>query len=93
MDPGFLAAAFGDRRDPGIFLQCGGGGIAFALFAEGDEEAGSEDGSRPWEGLEEGEIGMALGALRDGGVKGLDGLQGDTELADQGPGRAGHGGR
>jgi len=27
--PGFLAAAFGHRRDPRIFLQCSGGGIAF----------------------------------------------------------------
>ena len=35
--PGLLAAPFGHRRDPGIFLEVGGGGIAFALFAEGDE--------------------------------------------------------
>ena len=55
VDPGFLAAAFGHRRDPGIFLEFGGGGIACALFAKGDEQPGGEDGSRPWEGLEEGE--------------------------------------
>ena len=67
--PGLLAAAFGHRRDPGIFLEFGGGGIAFALFAEGDEQPGGEDGARSWEGLEQGEIGMALGALRDGGVE------------------------
>lgn len=35
--PGRLAAPFGSWRDPGIFLECGGGGIAFALCAEGDE--------------------------------------------------------
>jgi hypothetical protein len=35
-----------------ILLECGGGGIAFALLATGDQEAGSEDRSSPWEGLE-----------------------------------------
>src|SRR5215813_10538393 len=71
--PGFLAAAFSHRRDPGIFLEFGGGGVAFALFAEGDEQPRGEDGARSWEGLEQGEIGMALRALRDGGVKIGDG--------------------
>ena len=50
--PGLLAAAFSDWRDPRIFLSCGGSGIAFPLFAEGDEQPGGEDGSRPWERLE-----------------------------------------
>ena len=36
VDPGLLAAAFGDGRDPGILLQSGGGRIPFALFPEGD---------------------------------------------------------
>ena len=82
--PGFLAAPFSHRRDPGIFLEFGGGGIAFALFAKGDQETRSEDGARAWEGLEPGEIGMALRALRDGGVEIGDGLQGDPELGDEG---------
>src|SRR5262249_61027228 len=30
--PGLLAAAFGHRCDPCVFLQCSGGGIAFSLF-------------------------------------------------------------
>jgi hypothetical protein len=38
--------------DPGILLECGGGGIAFALLATGDQDAGREDRSSPWEGLE-----------------------------------------
>ena len=50
--PGLLATPFGHRRNPGIFLEVGGGGIALALFAEGDEQPGSEDGARSWEGLE-----------------------------------------
>jgi len=83
-DPAFLAAAFGDRRDAGVLLARGGGGITFALLAKGDKEAGSEDGAGPWEGLEEGKGRMALGALGDSGVKILDGVQGDTELADEG---------
>src|SRR5215510_10078202 len=50
--PGFLAAPFGHRRDPGLLLEFGGGGIAFALVAKGDQETRSEDGARSWEGLE-----------------------------------------
>src|SRR5262249_5038032 len=62
--PGFLAAAFGHRRDPGIFLQFCRGSIPCALFAKGDQEGGSENGTRPGERLEEGKVGMALGTLR-----------------------------
>ena len=75
MDPAFLAAAFGDRRDAGVLLELGSGGIAFALLAKGDKEAGSEDGAGTWEGLEEGKVRMALGALGDSGVKILDSVQ------------------
>src|SRR5215468_6273077 len=64
--PGLLAAAFGHWRDPGIFLQFCSGSIPCALFAKGDQEAGSESGTRPGERLEEGKVGMALGPLRDG---------------------------
>src|SRR6266702_6664640 len=66
-----------------IFLQFGGRGIACALFAKGDEEAGGEDRPSTWEGLEEGKVGMGLGTLRDGDVEIGDGLQGDTELGNQ----------
>jgi hypothetical protein len=82
--PGLLAAPFSHRRNAGIFLEFGGGGIACALFAEGDEQRGGKDGTRSWEGLEQGEIGMALRALRDGGVEIGEGLQGDPELGDEG---------
>ena len=51
--PGLLPAAFGDWCNARIFLQFGGGGIACALFAKGDEEAGGEDRPSAWEGLEE----------------------------------------
>ena len=47
VDPGLLAAAFRDRRNPRIFLEFVGGGVAFPLFAEGDEEAGGKDGTAP----------------------------------------------
>jgi len=50
--PGFLAAPFGHRREPGLLLEFGGGGLAFALVAKGDQETRSEDGARSWEGLE-----------------------------------------
>ncbi len=90
--PGFLAAAFGHRRDPGIFLQCSGGRIPFALLPEGNQEARSKDGSRAGEGLKQGEIGMPLGALRDGMIKGLDCVQGHAKLTDQGLDEQGIGG-
>src|SRR4029434_11073310 len=92
VDPAFLAAAFGDRRDAGVLLELGGGGIAFALLAKGDKEAGSEDGSGTWEGLAQGKVGVALGARGDGSVKMLDGVQGDTKLADKGLDEQGMGG-
>jgi hypothetical protein len=90
--PGFLAAAFGHRCDPGIFLQGGGGRIPFAWLPEGDQEAGRKDGSRAGEGLKQGEIGMMLGALRDGMIKGLDRVQSHAKLTDQGLDEQGIGG-
>src|SRR5262249_15421796 len=74
--PGLLAAPFGHRRAPGICWSFGSGSIACALCATGDEEAGREDRARPRERLEEGESGMALGPLLDGGIKCGDALQG-----------------
>jgi len=83
VDPRLFAAAFGHWGNPGILLEFNGGGIAFALLTKGDQEAGSEDGSGTWESLKEGKVGVALGALGDSSVKILDGVQGDTELADK----------
>ena len=51
VDPGLLAAAFRDRRNARIFLEFVGGGKAFPLFAEGDEEAGSKNGPSTWQGV------------------------------------------
>jgi len=78
--PRLLPAAFGDWGNTCIFLQFSRGGLAFALFAKGDEEAGREDWPGTWEGLEEGKVGMALGTLRDGRVEVRDGLQGAAQL-------------
>ena len=92
VDPGLLAAAFGYWRDTGVFLEFLGGGIAFALFAKGDEEPGGKDGARAWQGGKEREIGMALGALRDGVVEICNSLQSDAELGDEGLHQEGIGG-
>jgi hypothetical protein len=81
--PGLLAAAVGDRCDPGIFLQCGGG-RAFAVFAKGDEQPGGADGPRSWERLEQGESRRALRPRRDSLLTGLDRLHGDPELVAKG---------
>jgi hypothetical protein len=81
--PGLLPAAFRDRCTARIFLQCGGSGLARALFPKGNEEAGGEDRPSAWEGLAEGAVGMGLGPRRDGRVERGDGLQGDAELGHQ----------
>jgi hypothetical protein len=91
VDPGLLPAACSDRGHPRLFLQCGSGGIACALFATGDEKAGGEDRPSAGEGWEEREVRMALGTLRAGGIAGSDGRQGDAQwgskrLAPQGSG-------
>jgi hypothetical protein len=90
--PGFLPAAFRHWRDAGIFLQCSGGRIPFALLPEGDQEAGRKDGSRAGQGLKQGEIGMTLGVLCNGLIKSLDRVQGHAQLTDEGLDEQGMGG-
>ena len=91
-DPGCPAAAFRHWRDAGVLLACSGGRRACPLCAEGDEQPGGTDRPRPWQGLEQGASGRALGPLGDGGVAGLDRVQGGTELADEGLDAQGMGG-
>ena len=74
VDPRLLAATFCDGCNTGVPLACSGRRRAVALFTKGDEQPGGEDGPRAREGLAEGEIGMTLGTLHDGVVKGLDRL-------------------
>ena len=90
--PGCPAAAFRHWRDAGVRLACSGGRRAGPLFAEGDEQPGGKDRARTWQGLAQGEIGIALGPLGDGVVEGLESVQGDTELADEGLDDQGMGG-
>ncbi len=84
VDPGVVATAFGHRRDPGVFWERIRGGVAVAWFAEGGEEAGGQDSASAWQGVQPGAVGMALGAWCHGFVEVVDGVPGDTELADQG---------
>src|SRR5215470_11984665 len=81
--PGLLATAFRDRRNARVFLEFIGGGEAFTLFAEGDEEAGSKNGSGPWQGVKQREVGMVLGAVRHSGIEVGNGLQSDAELGNE----------
>jgi hypothetical protein len=84
VDPGLRAAAFRHGRNARLFLEVVGGGQAFPLFAEGDEEAGSTNGASPWQSVKQREVGMVLRALCDGVVEVGNGLQGDPELGDEG---------
>ena len=83
VSPRLLPTAVGDRGNTRLLLPFGSGGIACAWCATGDEKAGAEARPRAWEGWQEGEVGMALGPRRDGGVEGGEGLQGDAELGHQ----------
>jgi hypothetical protein len=83
-DPALLATPFRDRGKARALWQGGGGRIAVAVCAEGDEEPGSEAGASAGAGLEHGAVGRTLGMLRDGVVKGLHRRHGGPELADEG---------
>jgi len=83
MDPGFIAAAFRHRCDASIRLECIGGGVAFPLFAEGDEEARGKDRTSAWQGGKPGEVGMALRAVRNDMVEVGDRVQDEPELGDE----------
>jgi len=48
VDPVFLAAAFSNRRNAGVFLQLGRIGKAFALLTEGHQQAWSERRASTW---------------------------------------------
>jgi hypothetical protein len=82
--PGLLPATLGHRCDPRLFVQCRGGGIAFAWLAAGDQEARSADGASAWEGLDEREVGMALSTRRDGGVESRARRQSHAEVGHEG---------
>jgi hypothetical protein len=84
MDPGLLAAAFCDRRKARLFLEFVGGGQAFPLGAEGDEEAGSKDGPSPWQGVKPRAVRRVRSALGDGFVAVGKGRQGNSALGDEG---------
>ena len=59
VDPGLLAAAFRHWRNTRIFLECVGGGKAFPLFAEGNEEAGAKTAPAPGKASNNGKSGWS----------------------------------
>ena|SRR5919198_1186362 len=74
VDPPAVSPAVGDRGNARRLLDRSGGGIAFALFAKGDEETRGEDGTGAGERMKEREVGMPWGQLRHGVVETLDRL-------------------
>jgi len=82
--PGLRAAPFGHRGAPGLCVACGGGGRAVAWCAAGDAQPGGAAGARAWEGLAPEDIGRVLRARRHGRVKIGAGVQGATELGNEG---------
>jgi hypothetical protein len=90
--PGWLAAAFRDQCDAGVFWEGISCAVAFALFAEGDAAPGGKDRSGAGQGVKPGEVRLALGVLGDGFVEVLQGLPGVPELGDEGLAQEGVGG-
>src|SRR5262245_21764964 len=84
VNPSFLAAAFRHGRNTRIFLEFLGRSVALSLFAKGYEEAWRKDGTGTWQGGTPREVGMVLGALRDGLIEVGNGLQGDTDGSHEG---------
>jgi hypothetical protein len=84
MAPGGGAAAVGDRGDAGVLLELIGGGVTCTLFAEGDKEAGGQDGAGARQSLTQGEGRMALGALCNSVGNAVDGVHGHAPLRDEG---------
>ena len=61
VDPGLVAAAFGDGGDAGVLLERGGVWEALAALAEGHEQARGKGGASARQGAEESVVGQ-LGA-------------------------------
>ena len=82
--PGLLAPAFRDRCDAGILWAFRGGGEAFPWCAAGDEEARSQDGPGPWQGVKQGAVGRSVGTRGTGSGEVGQGWHGHAEWGDQG---------
>jgi hypothetical protein len=91
MDPGCMATAFGDRGEAGVLLERIGGGVAVALFADGDKETWGKDGAGARQSSKQGEVRRALGAWHTGFVTGVDGWQGHAKLRHEGVDQEGSG--
>jgi hypothetical protein len=83
MDPGFIAAPFRHRRDARILLEFIRGGVTCTLFPESDEEAGSKDRASARQGGKQAEVGMLLGAVRNGRAEVCNGMQDGSELGNE----------
>ena len=69
VDPGVVAAVFGDRSDAGELEQLVGGLVSGPIVAEGGQEARSQLGSGAGQGIEQGGIGVVSKELSDGVIE------------------------
>ena len=92
VDPSLLAAAFRHGRKTRIFLAVLGRSVAFPLCAKGHEEARGKDGPGAWQGVKQREVGMGLGAWRDGCIEVGNGVPSDAEVGHEGVHQEGVGG-
>jgi hypothetical protein len=82
--PGLLATACRERREARVLWELCGRGEAWPWCAAGDEEAGSQDGPGPGQGVKPRAVGMVLGTWRTGVVEVGNGLPRDAEWGDAG---------
>jgi hypothetical protein len=90
--PGLVAAACRPRRNASILLPLISRGVAGAWCATGDEETWGKDGASAWEGVTEGAVGMALGAVGNGLVAIRARVEGHAALGHKGLDQEGLGG-
>jgi hypothetical protein len=84
MHPAFVAAALGNGRDTGVFLQVVRVGVALPLFTECGQKPGGVGAASAREFREDVEVFMGLGQFGDARVEGFDGIEGHAQLGDQG---------
>jgi len=81
--PGGVAAAFGDRSDPAVFLEVLCASEAGAIGAEGYEKSWGDDFAGTGEVSEEGGVGMGVDEVANGAVVCLEWIEEGAELCDE----------
>src|SRR4051794_25885636 len=83
MYPGLVAAAHGDRSNPGVLLNLVGTGVTLTLFTECRQQARGEGGTGAGQRAKQSVVRQCGGKIGDLLLEALDGLQQHAQLRDQ----------